>query len=134
MTIAPPCSAALPTIATITTETKNSLRPTAVAKSCSECTRISLTHAVAPVASASMVRDVGIDHVPSPGSAPSRASSWWRRRFRPTTREIEHEEHDRHRHRGDDDGVALGRAAVRERRGEHERDDRGADQGDLQEQ
>ncbi len=32
MTIAPPCSAALPTIATITTAMKNSLRPTAVAK------------------------------------------------------------------------------------------------------
>ena len=32
MTIAPPCSAALPTIATMTTAMKNSLRPTAVAK------------------------------------------------------------------------------------------------------
>jgi hypothetical protein len=43
----------LPTIATITTETKNSLRPTADANEPSEWTRISLTQAVAPVATAS---------------------------------------------------------------------------------
>ena len=53
MTIAPPCSAALPTIATITAAMKNSLAPTALAKASSEWTRISLTNAVATVAAAS---------------------------------------------------------------------------------
>ena len=67
MTIAPPCSAALPTIATMTTAMKNSLRPTAVAKASSEWTRISLTQAVAPVATARAASAAGSDHAPSPG-------------------------------------------------------------------
>ena len=74
MTIAPPCSAALPTIATITTAMKNSLRPTAVAKASSEWTRISLTQAVAPVATASAASAAGSDHAPVAGSSRSRCS------------------------------------------------------------
>ena len=68
MTIAPPCSAALPTIATTTTAMKNSPSPTAVAKAWSEWTRISLTQAVAAVAIASAASAAGIVHASSCGS------------------------------------------------------------------
>src|SRR5205823_8581942 len=59
ITIAPPCSAAFPTMATITTAMKNSERPTLCAKSSSEWTRISLTTAVATVATVSTASDRG---------------------------------------------------------------------------
>jgi hypothetical protein len=52
ITIAPPCSAALPTTATTTTEMKNCESPAAFAKPSSEWTRISLVTAVAVVARA----------------------------------------------------------------------------------
>ena len=62
ITIAPPCSAAFPTIATITTAMKNSCRPTALPNACSEWTRISETNAVASVATASVASDARRDH------------------------------------------------------------------------
>ena len=53
MTTAPPCSAALPTIATITAETKKSLRPAWSANDSSEPTSTSATNAVTTVAAPS---------------------------------------------------------------------------------
>ena len=79
-TTAPPCSAALPTIATITIETKNCDRCTSCANVFSEWTRISLTKAVSAVAAASAPSVTGRLHAPS-GSAPlSRCCSRCRRR------------------------------------------------------
>ena len=57
ITTAPPCSAALPTIATITAAVKNVESPTASANALSEWTRISLTSAVTTVAAASTASD-----------------------------------------------------------------------------
>src|SRR6476659_6298784 len=62
ITTAPPCSAALPTIATITAEMKNSFSPTASPKLSSECTSTSETSAVATVDTASTVIDLDSDH------------------------------------------------------------------------
>ena len=83
ITTAPPCSAALPTIATITAAMKNSLAPTAFAKSSSECTRISLTIAVNAVATPSATSERMSVHDPSAGSPCS--VSRWRRRLRHVT-------------------------------------------------
>src|SRR6188472_4338793 len=122
ITIAPPCSAALPTIATMTTAMKNSLRPTASANAPSEWTRISLTQAVAPVVTARTASAVPSDHVPSPGSSCSRALAV-AAQVAAYDGEIEQQEHDRHRHRGDDHGVPLRRAGVAKRGRDHERHD-----------
>ena len=83
MTTAPPCSAALPTIATITAAMKNSLAPIADAKPLSEWTRISLTIAVATVATPSTVSASGSGHAAEDASA--RSSCVWRRKLRPVT-------------------------------------------------
>ena len=48
--------------------------------------------------------------------------------------EIEQQEHDRHRHRGDDDRVPLGRSRVAERGREREGDDRGCRRARSEEQ
>jgi hypothetical protein len=68
ITIAPPCSAAFPTTATMTIEMKNCESPAALAKPSSECTRISLMTAVAPVASASARSARGSGHAPAGSS------------------------------------------------------------------
>ena len=131
MTIAPPCSAALPTTATTTTAMKKSLRPTAFANAPSEWTRISHTHAVAAVATARVTSAVVSDQVPSPGSSRFRSGGAGGYGPRP---EIEEQEHDRHRHRGDHDGMPFGCPRVAERGRERERDDCDSDEPELHEQ
>ncbi len=83
MTIAPPCSAALPTIATITAAMKNSDAPTADAKPWIDFTSSSLTIAVAPVVAASTPSATGSGHASADGA--SRARRRWRWRLRPVT-------------------------------------------------
>ena len=78
ITTAPPCSAALPTIATITTAMKNSLSPTALPKSVSEWTSTSDTSAVATVATASTASASVSDQAVA-GTSPRSASRWMRR-------------------------------------------------------
>ena len=119
MTIAPPCSAALPTIATTTTAMKNSLRPTAVAKAWSEWTRISLTQAVA--AGRGAEGDERDGHRPR-----VRGSAAFARRC-PVAMEVpsddgdvDEQQHDRDRHGRDDRGVSLGRSGVADRGGDRE--------------
>ena len=73
ITIAPPCSAALPTTATITIEMKNCERPAAFAKPSSEWTRISLVTAVAVVARASVISARRSDHASARSSYPDSA-------------------------------------------------------------
>ena len=70
ITIAPPCSAALPTIATITAAMKNCDRPTDSANACSECTSVSLISAVTSVAAPSATRETENDQPPSAASSP----------------------------------------------------------------
>src|SRR5207344_1726710 len=77
-TIAPPCSAALPTIATITAATKKSLRPACSAKTSSEPTRISATKAVATVAIPSTRSERRSDQ-PLISSSDETCSAWCRR-------------------------------------------------------
>ena len=79
ITIAPPCSAALPTIATITTAMKNSLRPTALPNASSEWTRISETNAVATVATASSSERRSAATTRCASGAARSASRWMRR-------------------------------------------------------
>ena len=80
ITTAPPCSAALPTSATITAAMKNSDRPTAFANPSSEWTRISLISAVTAVAPPSAMSARESDQASSRGS--SVWAAWWRRRLR----------------------------------------------------
>ena len=79
ITTAPPCSAAFPTIATMTVAMKNSDRPAARAKPSSECTRISLMSAVTAVASPRATRARGRLHARA--CASSVCAARWRRRF-----------------------------------------------------
>src|SRR5438045_5340168 len=133
MTIAPPCSAALPTTATITIEMKNS-----------QADR----------------RRERTERMDEDLADPSRRSGGdgerdQRRRQRPGAlarlltlaralsvalqvaaddRDIEEQQHNRHDHRGDDDRVPLGRSCVAEGGREREGDDGGTDQSELHEQ
>ena len=84
ITTAPPCSAALPTIATITAAMKNSCRPTARPNASSELTRISETTAVAAVATVSQSSAFRSDQACALGSP--RSASRWIRRLRPVTK------------------------------------------------
>ena len=129
MTTAPPCSAALPTIATITAAMKNSLAPIADAKPLSECTRISLTSAVATVASASTPSASGSGHAAREASA--RSSLRVAAEVAAGDDDVEHEQRDRDRDRDDDGDVALGRSRVAEDGRRHEQDDGSADEPEL---
>ena len=96
ITTAPPCSAALPTIATITVAMKNSLSPREFPNPRSECTRISEICAVARVAIVSRTSAFRIDHAPTRGAR--RSASRWMRRLRLVITRYRDED-DRHRDR-----------------------------------
>ena len=84
ITIAPPCSAALPTIATMTAATKNSLNPAASANTSSDPTRISATSAVTSVATPSTSSEARSDQ-PANAASSDVWSSWCRRNERHVT-------------------------------------------------
>ena len=107
ITIAPPCSAALPTIATITTAMKNSFKPTARPKWSSECTSVSETNAVATVATASSSSDFRSDQAPRRGLL--RSAARWMPQVAHRDHDVGEQQHDRDRDREQVEAVPLGR-------------------------
>ena len=96
---APPCSAALPTIATITAATKKSDSPAFSANVSSEPTRISATSAVSDGRDAERGERLARTTSPSISSSLETCSAWWRRSEYHGDDHVDDEQHDRDGHR-----------------------------------
>ena len=123
-TTAPPCSAALPTMATITAATKNSDSPTSSANSSIDPTRISATKAVTTVAAESTPSESRNDQARIISGSSETCISRCRRSGVPGDADVDDEEHDRDRHGDDGERMPVGIAVPAGDRRDQEEDDR----------